>query len=251
VDAPTIRPELWPESSAGPLPARIPPRHEPLVKRVFATLGFLADASRRRRTGRRALWLVVLALAGSGVALLLYPLYTHFYARQEQKTLVKQIDQYQGTQGIQAYRRERLTVGAALTRLDIPKLHIDVIVVEGTTGNALRAGAGHYVGTALPGDPGNMAIAGHRTGFGEPFRHLDELRPGDLIILDTPIGTYTYQVDPPFDGHDNPWITNPHDFSVIQPTPDAELTLTTCDPPHTSLNRMIVRARLIKSVLKT
>jgi sortase (surface protein transpeptidase) len=77
------------------------------------------------------------------------------------------------------------------------------------------------------------------------------VRPGDLIVLDTPIGTYTYRVDPPFDGHGNPWITNPHDFSVIQPTPEAALTLTTCDPPHTSLNRMIVRATLIQSVLKT
>ena len=248
---PTIHPELWPATSAGPLPAKAPPRHEPLIKRMFATLGFLADASRRRRTGRRALWLVVLMLAVSGVGLLLYPFYTHLYAHQEQKTLVKQIDQYQGTQGIQQYRRERLTIGAALTRLRIARIGVDVIVVEGTTGNALRAGAGHYIDTALPGDPGNVAIAGHRTGFGEPFRHLDELRPGDLITLETPIGTYTYQVDQPFDGHGNPWITNPHDFSVIQPTPDAELTLTTCDPPHTSLNRMIVRAKLIRTVLKT
>ena len=120
--------------------------------------------------------------------------------------------------------------------------------MEGTTGNALRAGAGHYTTTPLPGERGNVAIAGHRTGFGEPFRHLDAMRPGDIITLETPVGNYTYEVMADVDGHKNPWVTHPRDFSVIAPTQEAVLTLTTCDPPHTSLKRLIVRAKLIKSV---
>lgn len=247
---PTRSAELWPEAASGPLPTRLPPRHEPLVKRVFATVGFLADATRRRRAGRRGLWLVVVLLAASGVGMLMYPFYTHFYAHKEQTKLVKQIEQYEGTRGVELYKRQRVVVGSALTQIRIPKLKLDVVVVEGTTGNALRAGAGHYVDSALPGDLGNVAIAGHRTGFGEPFRHIDKLRAGDEIVLETPIGRYTYRVIAPFDGHPNPWITGPKDFSVIGPTAEPSLTLTTCDPPHTSLNRLIVRASLVKTELK-
>ena len=247
---PTQHREAWPDSSAGSLPTRLPPKHEPLVKRVFATIAFLADASRRRRTGRRALWLMVVSLATAGIMLLAYPFYTHFYAKQTQTTLVKKIESFKGAQGIEAYKVQRIKAGAALTRLIVPKLHLDVIVVQGTTGNALRAGAGHYEDTALPGDFGNVAIAGHRTGFGEPFRHLEALHEGDVIVLETPIGRYTYNVIGDFDAHPNPWITSAKDLSVIQPTSDPSLTLTTCDPPHTSLNRLIVRAKLTKTELK-
>jgi sortase A len=162
-------------------------------------------------------------------------------------------NEFKSKQAIELYKTRQIKVGGALTRLRVDKMgacatcKINVIVVEGISGNALRAGAGHYETTALPGENGNVAIAGHRTGFGEPFRHLDALRPGDKITLDTPIGTYIYQVIPPFDGHGNPWVTHPQDTTVLYPTFEASLTLTTCDPPHTSKNRLIVRAKLIQS----
>ena len=85
----------------------------------------------------------------------------------------------------------------------------------------------------------------HRTGFGEPFRHLEKLTKGDEVSLQTPFGTFLYKVIGPFDGHGNPWITGPEDWGVVGPTPTASLTLTTCDPPHTSLNRLIVRLVLV------
>lgn len=239
--------EQWPATAAGPLPSRLPPKHEALPKRVFATIGFLADASRRRRSGRMALWVVVVALAVSGVGLLMYPFYTHYYAHKLQGKLTKEFASIKGTAAVDAYKKRQLKVGDPLTRIIIPKLKLNVIVVEGISGNALRAGAGHYETTALPGDFGNVAIAGHRTGFGEPFRHVERLAEGDLVTLVTPVGRYTYQVIAPFDGHGNPWITEPTDLSVIAPTSDPSLTLTTCDPPHTSLNRLIVRAKLVKS----
>jgi len=89
-------------------------------------------------------------------------------------------------------------VGNVLTRLRIPKqgISLDVLVVEGTTPAALRAGAGHYVGTPLPGENGNVAIAGHRTTSGRPFNHLDELGPGDEVILDPPFASYHYPSTP-------------------------------------------------------
>jgi sortase A len=245
-DTPTMI-EQWPAEAAGTLPSRLPPKHEALPKRIAATIAFLADASRRRRSGRMALWLVVLALAVAGVGMLTYPFYTHYYAHKQQGKLTKEFEAIKGPAAIDAYKKRQLKIGDPLTRIIIPKLKLNVIVVEGISGNALRAGAGHYETTSLPGDFGNVAIAGHRTGFGEPFRHLERLRAGDQIVLVTPIGRYTYQVTEPFDGHANPWITLPTDLSVIQPTADPSLTLTTCDPPHTSLNRLIVRAKLVKS----
>src|SRR5439155_8227966 len=71
---------------------------------------------------------------------------------------------------------------------------VDVVVVEGTTPSALKAGAGHYPGTPLPCEDGNVAIAGHRTTYGKPFANIDQLRTGDLITLDTPVGSCIYEV---------------------------------------------------------
>lgn len=242
--------EFWPETSDRFQPARKTPRREMLPKRVAASFAFLLGCLPRRRSGRRALTVLTILMAFAGVFLLSYPVITDIWAKSRQGRLNKE---FQSKQAIELYKRKEIKVGGALTRLKIEKMgacatcRVNVIVVEGISGNALRAGAGHYDTTQLPGENGNVAIAGHRTGFGEPFRHLDKLRPGDKIVLETPIGTYTYQVIPPFDGHGNPWVTHPRDLTVLEPTLEATLTLTTCDPPHTSKNRLIVRAKLIES----
>ena len=244
--------EAWPADSTHYEPRRPATRKEFIGKRVLASFGFLLGCVPRRRSGRRALGILTIIMAFAGTGLLTYPLVTDIWAKSRQNNLKKE---FNSQQAIDLYKRRQIKIGGALTRLHIRDFggchtcpDINVIVVEGISGNALRAGAGHYPTTALPGDQGNVAIAGHRTGFGEPFRHLDALRPGDHIVLDTPIGTYTYEVmKPPIEGHGNPWITNAKDTSVISPTIEAVLTLTTCDPPHTSKNRLIVRAKLIKS----
>jgi sortase A len=111
------------------------------------------------------------------------------------------------------------------------------VVVEGTTASALRAGAGHYPQTPLPCETGNVSIAGHRTTYGKPFHNVDLLKPGDDIILTTPIGSCTYKVDRQF-------IVRPEDTSVIAPTPDGVLTLTTCHPKGSARQRLIIRATL-------
>ena len=245
--------ERWPETQDRFEPVRHTSKKEMLPKRALASLAFLVGCLPRRRSGRRALSVVTILMAFAGVALLSYPLVTDIWAKSRQNNLKQQ---FGSEQALEQYKRKQIPVGGALTRLVIKKMsgcascRVNVIVVEGISGNALRAGAGHYPQTVLPGERGNVAIAGHRTGFGEPFRHIDKLKPKDLITLETPVGSYTYEVvAAPVDGHANPWITNPNDLSVLAPTIDATLTLTTCDPPHTSKNRLIVRARLIQSKL--
>ena len=81
-----------------------------------------------------------------------------------------------------------------MAKIEIPRIGVDWIVVEGVDVADLRKGPGHYPGTALPGVRGNVAIAGHRTTYGAPFQDINELDPGDEIILTTVTGRYVYRV---------------------------------------------------------
>jgi sortase A len=196
----------------------------------------------RRAGGRRALSVLFVVLLVSGVAMFAYPVGTDLYSRWRQDKLNHQFGSEQLVKG---YQNHDIAIGSPLTRLQIPKLHLDVLVVEGTSEAALRAGAGHYVGTPLPGELGNVAIAGHRTTFGRPFNHLDEMRQGDEVILETPFKRYHYAVVPAFDGHPNPWPVSPKDTSVVADTPGQFfLTLTTCHPKGSARQRLILRLEL-------
>src|SRR5258706_3920720 len=152
--------------------------------------------------------LSVLLLVGA-VGLLGYPFYTNVYQDRLQRKLGRQLSD---PAIAQAYRDGSLGTGQALTRLKIPAIKLDVVVVEGTTASALRAGAGHYVNTPLPCENGNVGIAGHRTTYGRPFNHLDVLHPGDTISLETPVGSCTYQIDRP------PYAVSPLDTTVVANT---------------------------------
>ena len=215
----------------------------PRPSRSRPVTGLAADVL-RRRGGQRALTLGTAVLFLAGVALFAYPVgtdvYGHFRQGQLQETFTDP--------GVrQAYRRHQVRLGSGLTLLRIPRIGLKVLVVEGTTADALRAGAGHYVETPLPGETGNVAIAGHRTTFGRPFNRLDELRPGDLATLQTPVTTYTYRAVPAFGGHANPWVVAPDDFSVLAAAPTPELTLTTCTPKGSASHRLILRLALVGS----
>lgn len=130
--------------------------------------------------------------------------------------------------------------GGALEHLVIPRIGLDKFVVEGTSENDLRRGPGHYLGTALPGQPGNVGIAGHRTTYGAPFFRLDELAPGDPVYLTDRTGrTWVYKVSRP------PLVVSPGDVAVLDPTPFAQLTLTTCNPRFEATSRLVVFARLV------
>lgn len=120
----------------------------------------------------------------------------------------------------------------------------DQVIYVGTdvTESALAAGPGHYPATARPGKPGNFAVAGHRTGWGSPFLHLDQLRPGDHVTTTDRSGTaHVYVVDhAEIVEPDASWVLGPDPLGTGRPT----LTLTTCDPPHADDHRMIVFATL-------
>ena len=222
----------------------------PAVEHPRPARRLIGDAL-RRPGGRRALSVLSIVLALAGVGMFAYPFATDIYSQREQSRLRNEFDD---PQTIEEYRTGKIKVGRGLTRLRIPTIGVDVLVVEGTTPSALRAGAGHYVDTPLPGVAGNVAIAGHRTTYGRPFNQMDKLKTGDQIFLETPIATHEYKVVPAFGGHPNPWPTTPEDFSVVAPPPnpgDKWLTLTTCHPKGSARQRLILRAALVKTVPKS
>ncbi len=187
---------------------------------------------------RRGLSLLSVALLVSALGVLGYPVYTNVVHDREQGKLDREIA---SDHVAKAYRARQLRDGDPLTRIKIPSLGVDTVVVEGTSASALRAGAGHYPNTPLPCEAGNVAIAGHRTTYGKPFAELDKMKDGEVIILETPIGSCTYEVSRA------PFIIEPTDFSVVTNDPSKSiLTLTTCHPKGSAAKRLIVQATLSK-----
>jgi sortase A len=131
--------------------------------------------------------------------------------------------------------------GSAIAILKIPRIGVNVAIVQGVGVDDLKRGPGHYPRTPLPGQAGNAAIAGHRTTYGAPFYSLNDLKPGDDIFVSTRDGTWDYQV---MFSHD----VSPSDVAVLNPTTDNRLTLTTCTPRFTALKRLVVVSRLIGAV---
>ena len=128
--------------------------------------------------------------------------------------------------------------GDALATLKIDKLGLYKAVVEGVDTNDLKKGPGHYAGTPLPGEAGNVAIAGHRTTYGAPFYRINELAIGDPIQVTTKQGTFTYKMV-------EQKVVGPNDNFVLDNTPDRNiLTLTTCHPRFSAAQRLIIIAEL-------
>ena len=213
----------------------------PVPERSRPLAALLGDAL-RRPGGRRGVSVLSLVLFLAGVVMFSFPVGTDLYSNYRQGDLQERFDNPEVTA---AYRERRIPVGEGLTTMRIPKIDVEVLVVEGTTPAALRAGAGHYQDTPLPGEAGNVAIAGHRTTYGRPLNRLDELVEGDVVELQTPFAVYTYKAVPAFAGHANPWVVKPTDFSVVNPDGARKLlTLTTCNPKGSAKQRLIMRFEL-------
>lgn len=139
--------------------------------------------------------------------------------------------------------------GEAIARLIIPSIDLDEIVVAGVEVEDLRKGPGHYRTTPLPGQPGNAAIAGHRTTYGAPFGRIAELNAGDAIILETLQGRFVYRVlpgQPGMGGNTRGYrIVAPTALEVLDDVGDNRLTLTSCHPKYSSRQRIIVHATLV------
>lgn len=122
-----------------------------------------------------------------------------------------------------------------LAVLRIPKIGLEVAVLDGTDDLTLNRAVGHIADTPRPGENGNVGIAGHRDGF---FRGLKDVVRGDTMELETLSGKETYRVD-------DIWIVNPEDIHVLDPTPGRALTLVACYPFYfvgSAPKRYIVRA---------
>jgi sortase A len=129
--------------------------------------------------------------------------------------------------------------GSVIARIQIPAIAVNQYVVEGATAGDLEKGPGHYTGTAVPGQAGNVAIAAHRTTFGAPFGRLDDLRPGQLIFLTTTAGQkLVYSV------FQTQRLVSPTDTSFLADFGDNRLTLTTSNPKYSAVQRLVLVARL-------
>ncbi len=143
-----------------------------------------------------------------------------------------------------AFRRT-LREGQPIGRIKIPRIGLSIVVVQGTSEGDLAKGPGHYdaasgINTSLPGLGGVIAIAGHRTTYLHPFRHIDDLRVGDRIELVMPYGIYDYTVY----AHR---IVTDHDWSILRPRSFEKLVLSACHPLYSATHRWVVFARLTGS----
>ncbi len=129
--------------------------------------------------------------------------------------------------------------GDALGRIEAPAMNgLNMVFVQGTDEESLELGPGHYPETAMPGQGKTVAIAGHRTTYLAPFRHIDSMKPGDKITLRMPYGNFIYSVQ-------KTAIVEPTDIGVIHETGYERLVLSACNPLYSAEQRYIVFARLV------
>ncbi len=186
----------------------------------------------------------IVLLVEAGVTLLWQEPATAVYARVEQHRLSEEIAQAERSAPPAprdlrpAARRtaRALEPGDAVGRLEIPAIGLETTVVEGTDPGELRSGPGHYRGTALPGAGATVALAGHRTTYGAPFRRLDDLERGDEITVRMPYGRVVYRVE-------RTRIVAPGATWVVRPAGREQLVLTACHPLYSAEQRIVVFAR--------
>ena len=169
-------------------------------------------------------------LISTGTVLILYVAGSYYSAYRAQRRLMRQWQQ-------QSTSEQAPQEGPALTRISIPKIGLDAVIVEGTNPSSLALGPGHLLATALPGQSGNAVIAGHRDTF---FRHLYRLAPGDDIFVRRYGKSFHYVVS-------GKRVVDADDISVLRSTSRSVLTLITCFPMTyvgPAPQRLIVRARL-------
>jgi sortase A len=225
----------------------------------------LQGGKRRGHTALKALSTVLivagaLLLIDAGITLLWQEPVSALYASLRQNALGDDLNRIETRRiarvEVQALRRlqtekRRLTFlaraergkanpGDPLGRIQIPKIGANFVIVQGTDASDLREGPGHYVNTPLPGEPGTVAIAGHRTTFLAPFRDIDELKPTDPIHVQMPYADFTYSVQ-------RTRIVDPSATWVMRKIGYDRLVLTACHPLYSAARRIVVTARLVKA----
>ncbi|HEV3475489.1 MAG TPA: sortase [Actinomycetota bacterium] len=195
---------------------------------------------RAERQGRLLQMLGKVSL-GTAFVLFAYILWmligTNFYTARAQNQLREEID-VQDRPGLIGASDPEMDLGNAYAILEIPRMDLEEVVVEGVEVEDLKKGPGHYERTGDPWDRGGrVGIAGHRTTYGAPFWDLDKLRPGDTIRLLTEQGTYRYEVTELRE-------VLPSDDEVLKAPKHigASLVLTTCTPRFSASRRLIAFA---------
>jgi sortase A len=204
-----------------------------------------------------------------GVLILLFVAYelwgTGFYTAQQQSQLETTIQHQWQTSGpdVSTLPVDKVPIGSGVAVLFIPRLgqHYHFVVVEGTGYADLQRGPGHYPGTALPGQVGNFAVAGHRTTYQHPFKDIASLRRGDYVVLETKSHWFTYRIED-IPGTNIPWkeIVAPTAVQVAYPVPDQPdsvksptlklLTFTSCHPEYSARQRYVIHAMLVSDTVK-
>jgi sortase A len=217
-------------------------------------------------------------LITAGVVVLLFVVYevwiTNIFAAREQHQVATQYrkELESGKDPLLALPGSKdptIPLGTGIANLYMPRLGQDFhfTIVQGSsvpTDAQLEKGPAHYKGTALPGQLGNFALAGHRVGKGEPFLNVDKLQPGDPVIVETKTFWYVYRVkgqqnglsEDDSDGVPGRVIVSSSDGNVLLPVPDHPgatpterlLTMTTCHPKFTAQKRMVIFAALASKV---
>lgn len=170
-----------------------------------------------------------------GVILLVYVASQYWGMHRSQEQLVREWERQAETANVPGHAV--LSPQDMLTRVIVKKIGLDAIVVEGASRKKLSEGPGHMKETAMPGEPGNAVITGHRDTF---FRHIYELNKGDEILVRRAGQVFRFEVT-------GKKIVYPEDMSVVRPTSDAQLTLITCYPTYyigPAPKRLVVFSRL-------
>jgi sortase A len=202
-------------------------------------------------------------LITAGLIILLFVVYelwwTGFTTKRDQHRLLNTLRQ-------QWARGEVIAdppLGSGIAILRIPRFgpHYLFVIVQGTSTADLIEGPGHYPGTAMPGKVGNFAVAGHRTTYLHPFYNLNQLKPGDPIVIETARTWFTYTVeDIPRTAARYQEIVSPSDIDVAYPVPDQPdaalpatqrvLTFTSCNPRYSAAQRIVVHGLLTNTTPK-
>ena len=186
------------------------------------------------RQPRRQLLSQLFVIAGLGLLTYVLIQYASMYAGQ------KQLQQRWAQQNSSSPASTPAASDDGLTRLSIPRISLDAVIVEGISYRKLAIAPGHIPGTPLPGEAGNSVISAHRDTF---FRHIYELKKGDDVIVRRLGKVYTFTVT-------GKKITNPDDVSVMRPTTESQLTLITCYPTYyigPAPERLVIFAKLAAS----
>lgn len=190
--------------------------------------------------------LIVIGLAVIGTAF-----FMRYSAERHQKAMLdafentlEQVDKNQETStnndASPSIKPPAEDISGAIGVMKIPKIDLKVAIGEGVDNNTLKYAVGHFDGTAMAGEKGNFAVAGHRSyTYSEYFNRLDEVNIGDEIIVKTKKGEFTYKVN-------EKKVVEPTEVSVLDKTKDATITLVTCTPIRVATHRLIIKGKLIQ-----